>query len=79
MSRWRKPLTARDVRRILKNLGFHHRETQGGHEQWVREAPAPFHKVTLSAHTEPFVGTLVRFMASQAGVSVPDFYAALDK
>ncbi len=79
MSRWKRPLTAREVRSILKRLGFEHRDTHGGHEQWVRVAPAPFRKVTLSAHNQPFVDTLVRFMATQAGVSVRQFYAALDE
>lgn len=77
MSRWKVPLSAREVRRILKNLGFVHRSTAGGHEQWVRESPAPFRKVTLSAHNQPFVDTIVAYMAAQAGVSVRDFYAAL--
>lgn len=79
MSRWKKPLTAKEVRRIARNLGFRHRETTGGHEQWVRDAPPPFRKLTISAHNEPFADTIVRYMALQAGVSVKDFYAALDK
>jgi predicted RNA binding protein YcfA (HicA-like mRNA interferase family) len=78
VSRWKRPLTAREVRRILRNLNFTHRSTTGGHEQWVREQPAPFRKVTLSEHNEPFVDTIVRYMAQQAGVSVRQFYEALD-
>lgn len=78
MSRWKRPLTAREVRRILQRLGFVHRDTVGGHEQWVRDAPSPFRKVTLSAHNAPFADTIVRYMALQAGVSVRDFYRALD-
>ena len=78
MSRWKRPLTARDVRSILKRLGFHHRDTTGGHEQWVRSEPMPFRKVTLSGHLQPFTNTLIRYMAAQAGVSVRDFYGALD-
>ena len=77
MSRWKRPLTAREVRKILKNLGFAHRNTEGGHEQWVRSDPPPFRKVTLDAHLEPFADTLVRYMAVQAGVSVRAFYEAL--
>lgn len=77
MSRWKRPLTAREVRRILKNLGFVHRSTEGGHEQWVRLSPAPMRKVTLSAHTQPFVDTIIRYMAQQAGVSVRAFFGAL--
>ena len=79
MSRWERPLTAREVRRILKNLGFEHRNTEGGHEQWVRHHPAPFRKVTLGAHVEPFADTLVRYMALQAGVTAREFYSALER
>lgn len=78
MSRWKRPLTAKEVRRIAKNLGFVHRDTTGGHEQWVRTDPAPFRKITISAHNEPFADTIVRYMALQAGVSVKEFYEALD-
>lgn len=77
MSRWRRPLTAREVRRILQRLGFHHRNTEGGHEQWVKDDPQRFRKVTLSAHTEPFANRMVDYMANQAGVSVRQFYEAL--
>lgn len=77
MSRWKRPLTAKEVRLIAKNLGFALRSTEGGHEQWVRNEPPPFRKLTISGHNEPFVDTIVRYMAQQAGVSVKDFYAAL--
>ena len=79
MSRWKRPLTARDVRRILVALGFHHRDTTGGHEQWVRAEPLPFRKVTLSPHNAPFAGTIVRYMALQAGADIRSFYDACDK
>jgi hypothetical protein len=55
-----------------------HRSTEGGHEQWVRLEPEPFRKVTLSAHNQPIVDTIVRYMAAQAGVSVKAFYQALE-
>ena len=79
MSRWKRPLTAREVRTILAALGFEHRSTAGGHEQWVRSDPKPFRKVTLAAHNEPFADTIVRYMAAQAGVSVRAFYDALGR
>lgn len=79
MSRWKKPLTAKEVRTIAKNLGFRHRNTEGGHEQWVRDEPAPFRKMTIDPHIAPFADTLVRYMAQQAGVTVREFYAALDR
>ena len=77
MSRWKRPLTAREVRKIAKNLHFEHRSTEGGHEQWVRESPPPFRKLTISAHNEPFANTIVKYMAQQVGLSVKEFYAAL--
>jgi hypothetical protein len=67
------------VRQIARNLNFVHRSTEGGHEQWVRHEPAPFRKLTIAAHSEPFADTIVRYMAQQAGVSVREFYDALNK
>lgn len=77
MSRWKRPLKAAEIRKILRELGFTARPQKGtGHEHWVREGE-PFRKVTLSAHSEPFDDFIVGSMARQAGVSVLDFYAAL--
>lgn len=77
MSRWKRPLKAAEIRKILRKLGFTARPQKGtGHEHWVREGE-PFRKVTLSAHSEPFDDFIVGSMARQAGVSVRDFYAAL--
>jgi predicted RNA binding protein YcfA (HicA-like mRNA interferase family) len=79
MSRWKKRLTAKEVRRIVKTLGFRHQSDEGGHEHWVRDEPQPFRKVTISAHVAPFGHDLIRYMAKQAGVSIRDFYEALDR
>jgi predicted RNA binding protein YcfA (HicA-like mRNA interferase family) len=77
MSRWKRPLKAAEIRRILRELGFTARPQKGtAHEHWIREG-APFRKVTLSAHSEPFDDFIVGSMARQAGVSVREFYAAL--
>ena len=77
MSRWRRPLTASEVRKILKALGFEARPQKStAHEHWVKQSPE-FRKVTLSAHNEPFDNFIVASMARQAGVSVRDFYEAL--
>ena len=78
MSRWKKRLTAKEVRRIVKALGFRHQSDEGGHEHWIRDHPHPFRKVTISAHVAPFGHDLIRYMANQAGVSVREFYEALD-
>lgn len=77
MSRWKRPLTAKEVRAILKNLGFRHRNTEGSHEQWVKDDP--FRKVTVDPPKAPFGDTLIQSMARQAGVSVRAFYDALNK
>jgi predicted RNA binding protein YcfA (HicA-like mRNA interferase family) len=77
MSRWKRPLKAAEVRRILKALGFTLKPTKStGHEHWVKDDP--FRKVTMSPHSEPFDDFIVSSMARQAGVSVREFYAALD-
>lgn len=79
MSRWKRPLKAAEVRKILKALGFEQRPQRStGHEHWVKAEPK-FLKVTLSAHNEPFDDFVVSSMARQAGVSLRDFYAALEK
>lgn len=77
MSRWKKPLTTKEVKRILKNLGFVYRNTEGSHENWVKDNP--FRKVTVDPPKAPFSHILISFMASQAGVTVKQFYQALDK
>ena len=77
MSRWKRPLRAAEVRKILKELGFTLRPQKStGHEHWVREGN-PFRKVTLSAHNEPFDDFIVGSMDRQAGVSVRAFFDAL--
>lgn len=77
MSRWKRPLRAAEVRRILKSLGFQAQSQRStGHEHWVKREPE-FRKVTMSAHSEPFDDFIVSSMARQAGVSVREFYAAL--
>ncbi len=78
MSRWKRPLSAAEVRKILKNLGFESRPQKStAHEQWVKSEPS-FRKVTLSAHNQPFDDFIVASMARQAGVTVREFYSALD-
>lgn len=78
MSRWKRPLKAAEVRKILKALGFVQRPQKStAHEQWVKTEPL-FRKVTLSGHNEPFDDFIVASMARQAGVSLRNFYAALD-
>ncbi|MGH8478210.1 MAG: type II toxin-antitoxin system HicA family toxin [Gammaproteobacteria bacterium] len=74
-----RPLTCREVKMILKNLGFAPRPQKGtSHEQWVKDDGGKRHKVTVDCPKEPFTHDLIRWMARQAGVSREAFYAALD-
>ena len=74
MARFFKPLDCRDVKKILKNLGFVFRNQEGSHENWVRHEPAPFRKVTVDCPKEPFSHMLTESMARQAGVTKKEFY-----
>lgn len=74
------PLTCKDVKRILKNLGFAPRPTKGtSHEQWVKYDAGGklLGKVTVDCPKAPFSQMLISSMAQQAGVSKKQFYAAL--
>lgn len=77
MARFFKPLDCRDVKKILKNLGFVFRNQEGSHENWVRHEPPPFRKVTVDCPKEPFSHMLTESMARQAGVTKKEFYSHL--
>lgn len=64
----------------MTNLGFQPRPRTGtSHEHWAPKDPgAPFRKVTVDEPKAPFGEILVRSMARQAGVSLREFYDALD-
>lgn len=70
------PLTCKDVKKTLKSLGFVHRNTEGSHENWVRDEPKPFRKVTVDCPKAPFSQILIELMARQAGMTKKQFYAA---
>ena len=74
------PLTCKQVKQILKNLGFAARPQKGtSHEQWVKYDAAGnlIGKVTVDCPKAPFSQDLITFMARQAGVSKWNFYKAL--
>lgn len=79
MSRWKRPLTCKEVKGILSKLGFQYRNSEGSHENWIRDIDGRRWKVTVDCPKQPFTDFLVKSMASQAGVSVKDFYRALNK
>lgn len=79
MSGQHPPLSYKDVVRLLLKLGFKKRPTKGtSHEQWVRSDPPPFRKVTVDKNDEPYDQFLISSMASQAGLTKKQFYAAVD-
>lgn len=79
MSR-RPPLSARDVKRGLSAAGFVERPRTGtSHVQWVRTDERGYKRVTVSEHLEPFSIDLIKLMASQAGMSVSQFYEICSK
>ncbi len=71
------PLTCKDVKQILKSLGFEPRPKNGtSHEQWFRKDNKGFFKVTVDCPKAPFSPDLISSMAKQAGLSKKEFYAA---
>lgn len=78
MSRWNRPLTCREVKTILKALGFSFRNQEGSHENWVRDQPPPFRKVTVDCPKAPFSQDMITFIARQAGMKKKEFIEALD-
>lgn len=80
MSGVHPPLTCRQVKQILKALGFRFRDQKStSHENWVRDEPKPFRKVTVDCPKAPFSHMLIESMAFQAGVSKKEFYRALGR
>jgi hypothetical protein len=73
------PLTCKEVKQILKKLGFEHRPGKSGtaHENWVRDDNRGFKKVTVDCHLSPFSQILIKSMAFQAGISKKEFYKVL--
>lgn len=74
------PLSRKDVKRILKNLGFSPRPIKGtSHEHWVKydDHGRLLGKVTVDCPKAPFSPILIKFMYTQAGVSKREFYDAL--
>lgn len=71
------PLTCKQVKQILTTIGFSFRDQRGSHENWIRNQPPPFRKVTVDCPKAPFSQMLIESMARQAGVSKKQFYAAL--
>ncbi|WP_395117761.1 type II toxin-antitoxin system HicA family toxin [Rhodanobacter sp. FW102-FHT14D06] len=73
----RKPqLDCSDVKRLLKLLGFSLSRQVGSHEHFQMVARGRMRTVTVDCPKAPFGPYLVKSMASQAGLSKREFYAA---
>ena len=76
----RPPLTSREVERGLKSAGFVEQPGTGtSHVKWILKTPTTKLVVTVDAHHSPFSKTLIASMASQAGMSVNQFYELCSK
>jgi predicted RNA binding protein YcfA (HicA-like mRNA interferase family) len=76
-----KRLTCKEVKKILKNLGFSPEPRKGtSHEQWAKykQNGALYAKVTVDCPKAPFSPMLIDSMSRQARVSKKDFFSALD-
>lgn len=69
------PLSYKEVTRALKTLGFVPQPSKGtAHEQWVMTSSKKKYKVTVDKHIAPFSVTLIKSMATQAGMEVHEFH-----
>lgn len=74
------PLTCRQVKAALKELGFEPRErTSTSHEKWVKTTEKGRWIVTVDCPKAPFSNDLIKSMATQAGMKTRDFHACCAK
>lgn len=79
MSSHYPPLSCKEVKDILKKLGFAPRpRTSTSHEQWIKDENGRRYKVTVDCPKEPFHQSLIKYMAQQAGISKKEFYRVLN-
>lgn len=75
MSGQHPPITCKDFKRILTELGFEPRKREStSHEQWVKIVKGELFKVTVDCPKAPFSQDLISSMAHQAGVSKKTIY-----
>lgn len=73
-------LRTADVERGLKALGLTEQSQKStSHTQWTGTVDGKYRKVTVDAHHSPFSDDLIKSMASQAGLSVKQFYEICSK
>lgn len=78
MSAQYPPLTCKQVKTILKKLGFKLYPQAGtSHEHWKKTENGRLYKVTVDCPKAPFSPDLISSMADQAGKTKKAFYAVL--
>ncbi len=77
MSGHHPPIDCKDMKAILKFLGFRRESTSGSHDQWTKVEGGKKFKVTVDCPKSPFSQTLITSMAAQAGVTKKEIYRIL--
>ena len=73
------PLTCKEIKKVLEALGFEPRPRKGGsHEHWVKEEKGQLKKVTVDCPKAPFSQDLIKWMASQAGITKSRLYRIVE-
>ena len=78
MGRKYPPLTCKEVKRILKALGFAFHRHKGSHEHWKAVVDGQLRLVTVDCPKELFVPPLLSSMVRQSGYSIEDWHRQLN-
>lgn len=79
MGRKYRPLTCREVKRILKALGFEFHRQNGSHEHWKAIVGGEMRLVTVDCPKQPFLDDLLKSMVRQSGYSINAWYEQLKR
>ena len=78
MSGQQPPLTCKEIKKILRHLGFEPSKRTGtSHEKWRKTVGTQRYVVTVDCPKAPFSQILIKSMAEQAGKKKKDFYNIL--
>jgi len=74
-----RPLTCKEVKRILTALGFECHRQKGSHEHWKATVKGRLCLVTVDCPKQPFVPPLLNSMVRQSGYSIEEWYLQLER
>lgn len=72
-------LEHREVKEILRNIGFTYAHSSGGHDFYKGIHKGKSCTVTVDGHVAPFNTSLIKFMANQANCTREEFYGACER